>query len=58
MNESEAISLAQAILNTDLANQGTIDGLLRLEPFISKDIFGDLFEALVAICPQELIPNL
>lgn len=51
MTQDEAIDAAQSILNTDSPTLATAKALLLLEDDIDEDIFGDLWEALLAILP-------
>jgi hypothetical protein len=51
MTEDQAIDAAQVILQTSNPNVETAQALLLLEDEIDEEIFGDLWEALVAILP-------
>lgn len=57
MTEQEALQQARQILEAgDDLSKELIDDFYSLEPFIADFKFGDLCEALMAICPPELIP--
>lgn len=58
MTEDEAIDSAQSILQTKEPNVATAKALLLLEQYIDEDIFGDLWEALLAILPPSEFVNL
>lgn len=51
MTEDEAIDSAQSILQTQEPTVATAKALLLLEEYIDEDIFGDLWEALLALLP-------
>ena len=51
MTEDEAIDSAQSVLQTKEPSVATAKALLLLEQYIDEDIFGDLWEAMLAILP-------
>lgn len=58
MTEDEAIDAAQSVLSTDNPTVATAKALLLLENEIDEDIFGDLWEALLAILPPSELQKL
>ena len=57
MNENQAIEEAQRLLQADIT-VSTGQSLKKLEPHISADKFGNLWEALVAAAPIEVVMEL
>lgn len=55
MTEDQALDQMKLILNKKNLSGDDIDKFIELEEFVPEFIFGDLFEALYAVCPQSLI---
>jgi hypothetical protein len=58
MSEDDALKIAKEILSSEIESKDQIDRLYSLERYIEDFKFGDLVEALFAICPPKLIQYL
>ena len=58
MTEDDAIDLAQELLKTDLPTAETAKSLINLEEYISDEIFGDLWEAMIVMLSQDELDKL
>lgn len=58
MTEDDAIDLAQEMLKTDSPTADTAKSLMTLEEYISDEIYGDLWEAVIVLLTQEELEKL
>lgn len=58
MTEDDAIDLAQEMLKTDSPTADTAKSLMTLEEYISEEIYGDLWEAMIVLLTQEELEKL